>query len=275
MLGIVIGVFGGTFQSSITGSIGEIGNRIVLSSATVAGIDSLTERNLREIARVVDDAGAGPIGQDRDNTSGRAREERVTIYEMDAPGGAYSARSGRIPPTLRSGALVGAGLADEFEIDDGDSITVEDQTYPVHAILDAQRQFSPIDPDTAVILSVRDVEGDGYTQIVVTAGSGEAANETAMAIRGALTDRKTRVSIFEFGQIVAQIGSVFDAVNLFLVGIGSISLLVAGVSTLNVMLNSTIERREEVGVLRAVGYQRRDVLRIILSEAVLLGRSEA
>jgi putative ABC transport system permease protein len=37
------------------------------------------------------------------------------------------------------------------------------------------------------------------------------------------------------------------------------------------MLMSTIERRGEIGVLRAVGYQQRDVLRIMLAEALLLG----
>nr|WP_324666281.1 FtsX-like permease family protein [Haloarcula sp. CK38] len=34
---------------------------------------------------------------------------------------------------------------------------------------------------------------------------------------------------------------------------------------------STVERREEIGVLRAVGFQRRDVLRVMLAEALLLG----
>jgi putative ABC transport system permease protein len=56
-----------------------------------------------------------------------------------------------------------------------------------------------------------------------------------------------------------------------LLGIGSISLVVASVAILNVMLMSTIERRGEIGVLRAVGVRRREVLRMILAEAALLG----
>jgi putative ABC transport system permease protein len=43
------------------------------------------------------------------------------------------------------------------------------------------------------------------------------------------------------------------------------------VSILNVMLMSTIERREEIGVLRAVGVQKFDVVKVILVEAGLLG----
>jgi putative ABC transport system permease protein len=43
------------------------------------------------------------------------------------------------------------------------------------------------------------------------------------------------------------------------------------VAILNVMLMSTIERRGEIGVLRAVGIRRGEVLRMILTEAAFLG----
>ena len=285
MLGIVIGViaiaalgvFGATLQASITGSLGDIGNQLVVSPASDEGVDHLTERDVREIRRVSGDASVVPVRQNVSTIDVRGERRRVTVYGMESPGEAYEATDGRIPDPLRSGALVGADLAEDLDIGVGDSITVGDaqgenmETYRVNAILRSQQEFSTIDPGSAVVLPIRDVGGEGYTQVVVTAESGEAANETAVAIRESLNDRRDRVSIFELGQIVEQIGSAFQAVNLFLVGIGSISLLVAGVSILNVMLMSAIERREEIGVLRAVGYQRMDVLRIMLSEALLLG----
>ena len=58
---------------------------------------------------------------------------------------------------------------------------------------------------------------------------------------------------------------------MFLMGIGSISLLVAGVSILNVMLMSTMERTKEIGVMKAVGASRKDILKMFLLEALLLG----
>ena len=285
MLGIVIGViaiaalgvFGATLQASITGSLGDIGNQLVVSPATDQGVDHLTERDVREIGRVSGDAAVVPVRQNVSTIDVRGERRRVTVYGMERPADAYQATDGRIPDPLRSGALVGTNLAEDLDVGVGDSITVGDaqgenmETYRVDAILESQQQFSIIDPGSAVVLPLRDVGGEGYSQVVVTAESGEAANETAVAIRDSLNGREERVSIFELGQIVEQIGSAFEAVNLFLVGIGSISLLVAGVSILNVMLMSAIERREEIGVLRAVGYQRTDVLRIMLSEALLLG----
>jgi putative ABC transport system permease protein len=282
VLGIVIGVlaiaslgvFGATLSQSVTGSIGDIGNQIVVSPVSDDGDgdpEPLTDREVREIERVSGGASVVPVRQNVSQVSFREERTAATVYGMVDPAAAYEAESGRIPSPFRSGALVGATLAEELGVGVGDSLSVDGRTVRVLALLEPSGGFSTVDPGSAVVLPVRDVGGEGFTSVVVTAESGEAANETAVAIRGALNDRRERVSIFELGQIVEQVGSVFDAVNLFLVGIGSISLVVAGVSILNVMLMSTIERRGEIGVLRAVGYQRRDVLKIMLSEALLLG----
>jgi putative ABC transport system permease protein len=281
MLGIVIGVlaiaslgvFGATLSQSVSGSLGDIGNQIVVSPASEGPGETtpLTDREVREIARVSGEARVVPVRQNVSRVSFRGEQTVATLYGMPDPAAAYEAERGRIPSPLRSGALVGATLADELEVNVGDSLTVGNRTVRVLAVLEPAAGFSPVDPGSAVVLPVRDVGGSGFTSVVVDAESGEAANETALAIREALNGREERVSIFELGQIVEQVGSVFEAVNLFLVGIGSISLVVAGVSILNVMLMSTIERRGEIGVLRAVGYQRRDVLKIMLSEALLLG----
>ena len=46
---------------------------------------------------------------------------------------------------------------------------------------------------------------------------------------------------------------------------------VAGVSIANVMPMPAIGRREEIGVLRSVGYEKLDIVRVMLAEAALLG----
>ena len=276
-LGIVIGViaiaslgvFGTALQASVTGSLGDIGNQLVVSPGEDA--DHLSDRDVRTIRRVSGDAGVVPVRQGFARVSYRSESQQASVYGMDDPGETYDARDGNIPSPFRSDALVGAGLAEELDLRVGSSIAVGNRTYRVRAILERQQVFSTVSPDNAVIVPTEEVEGEGYSQVIVQAESGQAANESAVRIRESLNDREERVSIFELGSIVDQIGAVFDAVNLFLIGIGSISLVVAGVSILNVMLMSAIERREEIGVLRAVGYQRRDVLKIMLSEAMLLG----
>jgi putative ABC transport system permease protein len=131
-----------------------------------------------------------------------------------------------------------------------------------------------LNPNNAIVLPVDQVGEAGETtfdQVLVTAGSGAQANESAIAIREELNRRDDRVEIFELASVNQEVNEFFGLLNAFLIGIGSISLVVAGVSILNVMLMSTVERRQEIGVLRAVGVQRMQVVRMILAEASLLG----
>lgn len=279
MLGIIIGVvaiaslgvFGTTLQASITGSLGDIGNQLIVSPNAEEGVRTLTERDVRAIERAAGDASVVPLKQEQATVVYAGQTTFTTAYGIANPGDAYVASEGRIPDPLRNGALVGANLAETLEVNEGNSITVNNRTFRVRAVLEPQTGFSPVNVGGAVVVPPSAINETGYQQVVVQAETGEAANETAQAIREDLNDREERVSIFEFSQITDQIGAFFDTLSLFLIGIGSISLVVAGVSILNVMLMSTIERRGEIGVLRAVGYQRLDVLKILLSEAMLLG----
>lgn len=73
------------------------------------------------------------------------------------------------------------------------------------------------------------------------------------------------------GERRQAVGSFMDTLTLGLLGVGSISLIVAGLAILNVMLMSTVERRGEIGVLRSVGIRRREILRMFLTEATFIG----
>jgi len=278
-LGIVIGVvaiaslglFGSALQVSATQSLGDIGSDLVVSPAFSEGVQSLDDRDVRQIRRAARDAGVVPIKQSQGVVSYGEERTVTTIYGIENPGTAWVASDGRVPDQLRSGALVGSSVADRLDLTTGNTVTVGGQSYRVVGVIESQGGFSPVNPNSAVVVPPSAVDVDGYTQVLVTASSGAAANQTATEIRDSLNRREQRVTVFELSSITDQIGSLFDVINTFLLAIGSISLVVAGVSILNVMLMSTVERREEIGVLRAVGFQKRQVLRILLAEAVALG----
>ncbi|MDD1771011.1 MAG: ABC transporter permease [Methanomassiliicoccales archaeon] len=73
-------------------------------------------------------------------------------------------------------------------------------------------------------------------------------------------------------QVINQVvGGIFTTVDLFLTGIGGISLLVAGIGIMNIMIVSLVERTREIGTLKALGMKNRTVLSIFLTEAGIIG----
>lgn len=70
--------------------------------------------------------------------------------------------------------------------------------------------------------------------------------------------------------VLESLSSILGILTLVVAGIASISLAVAGIGIMNVMLVSVSERRDEVGLLKAVGANRRQILFIFLLEAALL-----
>lgn len=82
--------------------------------------------------------------------------------------------------------------------------------------------------------------------------------------------RAEAVTVITQDAMVTSFSAILRALTLALAGIASVSLVVAGVGIMNVMLVSVSERREEVGLLKAVGAMDRQVLSVFLVEAALL-----
>jgi len=72
-------------------------------------------------------------------------------------------------------------------------------------------------------------------------------------------------------ELISQLEDVLDLLQDFIVGIAGISLLVGSIGIANIMLVSVTERTREIGIMKAVGAQRRDILELFIVEAVILG----
>ncbi|AZQ15297.1 ABC transporter permease [Halorubrum sp. PV6] len=275
-----LGIFGNVLALGAADAIGDIGTQVVVSPNADAGVESLSTADVTAIRRAVSDPAVGdpavvPLYSDNAVVAGTSSQTFATVYGVEQPGLAFAAAEGSLPDRHRRGVIVGADVAADIGVETGDAVEIAGRQVRVVAVLAESESFSPVAPDNAVFLPESAFAADGYAQVLVVADSGETARAAASAIRESVNAREERVSLFELAAIVDEINGFFDLLSTFLLGLGAISLVVAGVSILNVMLMSTVERRQEIGVMRAVGVTRRDVLRVLLAEAGLIGAAGA
>lgn len=270
-----LGIFGNVLALGADDAIGDIGTQVVVSPNADAGVESLSDADVASVRRAVGEPAVIPLYSDSATIARQGDQTFATVYGIEEPALAYEAAEGRLPERHRQGAILGAGVAEDLGAGAGDTVEIAGSQVRVIAVLVESQTFSPVAPDDAVFLPESAFSADGYAQMLVIADSGPAASAAATAIRETVNAREDRVDLFEVAAIVDEINEFFGLLSTFLLGLGAISLVVAGVSILNVMLMSTVERRQEIGVMRAVGVGRRDVLRVLLAEAGLIGAAGA
>jgi putative ABC transport system permease protein len=188
--------------------------------------------------------------------------------------------------------LVGPTIADKlFGGQDplGREVTIQGKRLEVIAVLKKQGVFLGNDKDSYVVVpitaymklftgEVREHGGFGNSvQVVVQpvdAGHVESARDEITE----LMRRRRRVppsqpddfSINSADQLMAVYRAVTNGIFGLMIGVAVLSLLVGGIGIMNIMLVSVKERTREIGIRKAIGARRRDILSQFLVEAVVL-----
>jgi putative ABC transport system permease protein len=126
----------------------------------------------------------------------------------------------------------------------------------------------------------KSVTGAGYqvSDIVVQVRSADkidlaqAKIELYMRKRHQLPDdgHSDDFTVLNQATLLSTVDTVTTTLTIFLSAIAGISLLVGGIGVMNIMLVSVTERTKEIGLRKAVGAKKRDILRQFLVEALVM-----
>ncbi len=120
-------------------------------------------------------------------------------------------------------------------------------------------------------------QNQNASSIVVLASNSSDPNVTATALTAELlklhkvTAAKQDFRVTTAASIQSTISSAVGALGLFLGVIASISLVVGGIGVANAMFTSVLEQTKYIGILKALGTRRSDILKLFLFEAGLVG----
>ena len=175
-------------------------------------------------------------------------------------------------------AVIGDAVANSVfdeEIRVNNNLLIDDEKFRVIGILEA---LGDQGSDTVVYIPLdyaRDKfeMGDEVNAIVVAIEEGEDITEIGDKIAKDLERRRDddNFDMFTPDQLLDQLGSILGVVQFLLGGIAAISLLVGGIGIMNSMYTSVLERTKQIGVMKAVGASRFEIMFIFLIEAGLIG----
>ena len=70
---------------------------------------------------------------------------------------------------------------------------------------------------------------------------------------------------------IEQFSDIVDQLTIFIAAVAGIALVVGSIGIANIMIVSVTERTREIGIMKAVGARRRDIMQLFLVESVILG----
>jgi len=297
---------GNGVSEAIQGEIRSIGSNLVTIITDYDNSDGYPALSMGDVAAIEDPYYVPLIRRVAAEVQGTqqvlrgARETRVTVSGVSAS--YFSVRNlvveegDELTASDANGsarvAVLGYGTAQEL-FDDGtypigQSIKISGVQYKVVGVLKEKGGVGPMSQDDQVYVPLSTAQSRLYTRrtrsgehkvdiVYAEAVSQAQIDEATQQVKDLLRERHgiayladDDFTVISQTQILDAFGVIMTSVNLFLGAIAGISLLVGGIGIMNIMLVSVTERTREIGIRKAVGALRRDILIQFLIESLLL-----
>ncbi|ABP68023.1 protein of unknown function DUF214 [Caldicellulosiruptor saccharolyticus DSM 8903] len=156
----------------------------------------------------------------------------------------------------------------------GQKIKINGQIFTVVGVLEERANSQEQSDDDQVIVPVTVAQRLTRNAIIRNFAIKITDGNRSEAVMNYLNDflmkiynDSTAFRVFNTAQLLDTLNSVTQTLTLMLAGIAAISLIVGGIGIMNIMLVSVTERTREIGIRKAIGAKRRNILVQFLIEA--------
>ncbi|MCW8907745.1 MAG: ABC transporter permease [Sedimenticola sp.] len=258
-----------------------------ISGALVNNVRPLSLEDAESLSRLPHIEAVVPLAQGNAAVEFEKRSRRTYIYgvshamplvwKMEPALGRFLPDDD--PRYARAFVVLGSKIRDELfrqENPLGKRIRIGSESFRVIGVMESKGQLLGFDLDDAVYIPTYKAmalfDQEGLMEIDILYRAGVDSSVVAEVIRKQLVQRhgEEDFTITTQDQMLDTLGSVLDILTLAVGALGAISLLVGGVGILTIMTISVNERTGEVGLLRALGAHRQQILWLFIGEAVVL-----
>jgi putative ABC transport system permease protein len=279
------------FSQFGTNVIGIAPGKVKVGGGPPSGLPTsvrpLTLDDAAALERVPNVTGVVPTSWGNAEAAFGGRTRRTTVYGVSSAATQVFNMTVRVgqflppeePQQARALVVLGPTLKRELfgaESALGSRVRIGGQQFRVIGVLESKGQFIGIDlDDTAFIPAARALElfnRDGLTEINLSYEEGAAVAPVVAAVKAILTARHGRedFTITTQEEMLRTLSNILDILTMAVAALGSISLLVGSVGIVTIMTIAVAERTNEVGLMVALGAERRTILGLFLGEAVVL-----